>query len=94
MARTGQRYRDQAEAETKNNIQLFANYLFRKQFFNQWKPYDDLHFGKLVITNERAQIFLKPRSRQLPKGHVRRCIRTPIPLSVTTNRPDSTHSSV
>jgi hypothetical protein len=92
MARTGQRYRDQAAAEQKSNVQLFANYLFRKQFFNQWKPYDNLNFGKLVITDdERAQIILKPRSRQLPRGHVRRCTR--FPSLVTTDRLDSTYPS-
>jgi hypothetical protein len=91
MARTGQRYRDQEAAEQKANVQLFANYLFRKQFFNQWKPYDDLNFGKLVITNERTQILLKPRSRQLLRGHVHRCTR--FPSLVTTVRPDSTYPS-
>ena len=92
MARTGQRYRDQIAAEQKANVQLFANYLFRKQFFNQWKPYDDLNFGKLVITDEGSRIFLKPRSIQLPKGHVRRCNRNP--FVIAKRRPDSTYSSL
>ena len=73
MARTGQRYRDQEAAQLQQHTQAFANSAYQCQLLNQWIPYNNITFGKLVITDGRAQVLFKPRSRQLPRGHVRRC---------------------
>ena len=92
MARTGQRYRDQETAQLRQHAQAFASSVYQCQLLNQWIPYNNLSFGKLTITDRRAQVFFKPCSRQLPLGHVRCCIRTH--SLTTTTQPDSTYSSI
>ena len=71
MARTGQRYRDQEAAQLCQHAQTFANYAYQHQLFDQWIFYNNISFGKLIITDRHAQVLFKPHSRQLPIGHVR-----------------------
>jgi hypothetical protein len=92
MARTEQRYRDQEAAQLQQHAQAFANSVYQCRLLNQWIPYNNISFGKLVITDGCAQVLFKPRSRQLPKSNVCRCKRTH--SLIMTPRPDSTYSSI
>ena len=92
MARTGQRYRDQEAAQHRQHAQAFAISAYRRNLIDQWIPYNNLYFGKLTITDGRAQTLFRLRSIQLTRGHVRRGIQNHSPF--TTIRPDSTQVSI
>ena len=92
MARTGQRYHDQEAAQHRQHAQAFAISAYRRNLIDQWIPYNNLYFGKLTITDGRAQTLFRLRSIQTPRGHVRRSIQSHPFL--TTIRSDPTHSSI
>ena len=92
MARTGQRYRDQEAAQHRQHAQAFARSAYQRNLIDQWIPYNNLYFGKLTITDGRAQTLFRLRSIQLPRERVRRNIQNH--SSFVTIRFDPTRSSI
>ena len=71
MARTAKRYRDQLAAETRTNVQEFANTSFLDNI-NQWIPYDNRQQAKLVFVNGSARVYIRPnpivRNRRIQRA--------------------------
>ena len=88
MARTGRRYHDQEAAQHRQHAQAFATSAYRRNLIDQWIPYNNLYFGKLTITDGRAQTLFRLRSIQLPRGH----LRTNTLFMATRSHP--THSAI